>query len=216
MVDDPDAAGVDRAHRGGCLGRCQVGSPVGRDRPGRRYCDRPADPGPQVRRRRNRRCHLCPDARPDVRYRNGSVVTWTRRHWAPLAVLVVAVAGLATLTLVASRDGRHRPTAMMGAVEPGRAPVRSLTQARAAADAFGAGWGLHAGEVLQFDNGFYAELLDSTGAGATEVLIDAATGTVAIEYGPAMMWNTAYGMTGNGGYGMHRYRAATVIGAEQA
>lgn len=70
----------------------------------------------------------------------------------------------------------------------------SMADAETAAGRFARGWGLHVGEVMQFDNGFYAELLDSTGNGATEVLIDPDTGAVGLEWGPAMMWNTAYGM----------------------
>jgi hypothetical protein len=38
--------------------------------------------------------------------------------------------------------------------------------------------------------------VDSTGQRATEVLIDEPTGAVGVEYGPAMMWNTRYGMMG--------------------
>jgi hypothetical protein len=37
-------------------------------------------------------------------------------------------------------------------------------------------------------------LLTNDGQGATEVLIDPASGAVSVEYGPAMMWNTRYGM----------------------
>jgi hypothetical protein len=62
---------------------------------------------------------------------------------------------------------------------------------------------------MQFDNGFYAELVDPSGDLATEVLVDPRTGGVQVEFGPAMMWNTAYGM--------HPARAgAASIGGEQA
>jgi hypothetical protein len=84
-----------------------------------------------------------------------------------------------------------------------------LTDAQQAADRYGQRYGLHAAEVMQFDNGFYAELLDSAGHGATEVLIDPASGAVGPEYGPAMMWNTAYGMR-------PARTAATVISPQQA
>ena len=70
------------------------------------------------------------------------------------------------------------------------------TRAQAFADKLGAG--LRAGEVMQFANGYYSELLTPSGAGATEVLIDPATGAVSVEYGPAMMWNTRYGMHATG------------------
>jgi hypothetical protein len=141
-------------------------------------------------------------------------MTWVRRRWLPLLVLILAVAGLAgSMALVAT----HQTVAsMMGVISSGRAPVRSLAEARTAANGFGARWGLHAGEVIEFDNGFYAELLDPAGNGATEVLIDPASGTVGVEYGPAMMWNTAYGMIRNGYPMMRPYRASTVIGADQA
>jgi hypothetical protein len=68
---------------------------------------------------------------------------------------------------------------------------------------------LTVGEVMEFDNGFYAELADPSGDLATEVLVDPRTGRVQIEFGPAMMWNTAYGM--------HRVAvAATTVGPEEA
>jgi hypothetical protein len=82
---------------------------------------------------------------------------------------------------------------MMGAVSRD-GPVRSLDDADRAAGHFGDRWGLRVGEVMQFSNGYYAELLDPQGKGATEVLIDPGSGTVQLEFGPAMMWNTVYGM----------------------
>ncbi|WP_229716155.1 hypothetical protein [Mangrovihabitans endophyticus] len=74
--------------------------------------------------------------------------------------------------------------------------VTTMAAARARAQAFAdqLGDGLRAGEVMQFSNGYYSELLSADGRGATEVLIDPGTGAVSIEYGPAMMWNTRYGM----------------------
>jgi hypothetical protein len=73
-------------------------------------------------------------------------------------------------------------------------PVRNLNDAERAAGRFADGWGLRVGEVMEFSNGYYAELLDARGKGATEVLVDPDSGTVQLEFGPAMMWNTAYGM----------------------
>src|SRR6266511_3431732 len=87
--------------------------------------------------------------------------------------------------------------AMMGGgyVLPGNGRrVDSLAAARHRAQLFADELGLRAGEVMQFANGFYAELRTADGRGATEVLVDPAGGGVAIEYGPAMMWNTSYGM----------------------
>jgi len=50
-------------------------------------------------------------------------------------------------------------------------------------------------EVMEFQKNFYAIVKDrSTGHGAFEVLVNKVTGAVCPEYGPAMMWNTQYGM----------------------
>jgi len=55
--------------------------------------------------------------------------------------------------------------------------------ARQRAQAFADRLGLRAGEVIQFSNGFYAELLTADGDGATEVLVDPA--------GVPWAWSTA-------------------------
>jgi hypothetical protein len=68
---------------------------------------------------------------------------------------------------------------------------------------------LRVGEVMRFTNNYYAELEESDGALATEVLVDPSTGAVQLEFGPAMMWNTRYGM-------MARAGAPTQISPEQA
>jgi hypothetical protein len=53
-------------------------------------------------------------------------------------------------------------------------------------------------EVMELQKNFYAIVKDrSTGHGAFEVLVNKVTGTVFPEYGPAMMWNTTYGMMGH-------------------
>ncbi|MFR0355134.1 hypothetical protein [Streptomyces sediminimaris] len=72
--------------------------------------------------------------------------------------------------------------------------VRTLDQARQRAAAFADRLGLRVGEVMQFSRNFYAELETTAGRPATEVLVDPADGAVQIEYGPAMMWNSDYGM----------------------
>jgi hypothetical protein len=77
---------------------------------------------------------------------------------------------------------------------PGTGPVRNMPEAVAAAQRFAGTRGLHVGEAMQFSNGYYAELLDPSGHGATEVLVDPQSGDVRVEQGPAMMWNTRYGM----------------------
>ncbi len=98
---------------------------------------------------------------------------------------------------------------MMGyAPEGGGQPISSLQAALRQADRFGEALDLHAGEVMQFSNGFYAELLDARGVRATAVLIDPGSGWVWIEYGPAMMWNTRYGMMS--GFSLPRGNGMTV------
>jgi hypothetical protein len=135
-----------------------------------------------------------------------------RGRWVPLAVLVAALAALiSSLVWVSGGPGgppRHRP--MTGAVSRD-GPVHNMADAGRAADRFGDRWGLHVGEVMRFTNGYYAELLDPHGKGATEVLVDPGSGTVHLEFGPAMMWNTSYGMMS----ARVGSRAAT-IGSEQA
>jgi hypothetical protein len=80
--------------------------------------------------------------------------------------------------------------------------VSSIPAARARAATAAKPAGLHPGEVIWFDNGFYVELKDGAGKPATEVIVDPRTGTVSTEPGPAMMWNTRFGMgAGNSGAG---------------
>jgi len=79
------------------------------------------------------------------------------------------------------------------------ATVSSIPAARARAAAAAAPAGLHPGEVIWFDNGFYIELKDGAGRPATEVIVDLRTGAVSTEPGPAMMWNTRIGMHTRGG-----------------
>jgi hypothetical protein len=141
----------------------------------------------------------------------------TRRRLALIAVVAAALAALLTVGTWASTRapaavGPARGPGMMGGdgygpgmmggpgtgggyglVGDGRR-VDTLTAARQPAQAFADRLGLRAGEVIQFSNGFYAELLTAGGDGATEVLVDPANGGVSVEYGPAMMWNTRYGM----------------------
>ncbi len=79
--------------------------------------------------------------------------------------------------------------------------VPSIAAARTRAASAAKASGLHPGEVMRFDNGFYVELKDSKGQPATEVIVDPRTGTVSTEPGPAMMWNTRFGMMRTGGTG---------------
>ncbi|GAA2650835.1 hypothetical protein [Streptomyces vastus] len=89
-------------------------------------------------------------------------------------------------------------------------PVTSLASAKARAGEFADRLGLRVGEVMQFSRNFYAELTTHDGKGATEVLIDPAGGAVWLEYGPAMIWNTDYGMP------MHRTTGTARISAPEA
>jgi hypothetical protein len=72
--------------------------------------------------------------------------------------------------------------------------VSAIPAAKARAATAAAAAGLHPGEVMWFDNGFYVELKDAAGNPATEVIVDPRTGAVTTEPGPAMMWNTRTGM----------------------
>ncbi len=121
----------------------------------------------------------------------------------PLAVLVAALAGLGgsiawAVSEVAGDSTDTLPRSawpMMGLAPSGRAtPVGGLAEAKARAQRFADALGLRADEVMRFQRNYYVELVDGQGRGATEVLVDPATGTVSLEYGPAMMWNTRYGM----------------------
>jgi hypothetical protein len=77
--------------------------------------------------------------------------------------------------------------------------VSSIPAARARAASAARAAGLHSGEVIWFDNGFYVELKDGAGQPATEVIVDPRMGTVSTEPGSAMMWNTRFGMMHAGG-----------------
>jgi len=72
--------------------------------------------------------------------------------------------------------------------------VSSIPAARTRAATAAKPAGLHPGEVMWFGNGFYVELKDGAGKAATEVIVDPRSGAVSTEPGPAMMWNTRFGM----------------------
>jgi hypothetical protein len=93
--------------------------------------------------------------------------------------------------------------------------VTSIQAARDRAAKAATGIGLHPGEVIWFDNGFYVELKDRTGAPATEVIVEPNSGTVSTEPGPAMMWNTRYGMRHNAD-GTNQKPAVSLAQARQA
>ena len=119
----------------------------------------------------------------------------------PLVVLVAALAALVgSAAWATSRSdgdgwGMHRyGNGMMGYAQAGGGdPVGSLAEARRQAGRFADRLDLGVGEVMRFSNNYYAEL-EEDGRPATEVLVDPETGSVYLEYGPAMMWNTRFGM----------------------
>jgi len=86
--------------------------------------------------------------------------------------------------------------------------VTTIAEARARADAAASPNGLHTGEVMQFSDNFYVELKDASGASATEVMVDPATGAVFTEFGPAMMWTT-----GTARYAVSSDRAPAIANA---
>ena len=119
-------------------------------------------------------------------------------------VLVVALAALAASVTWAFVRGNDRDWSMsstgpgmMGYSSSGNGePVNDLRGAKQQAQRFADRLDLRVGEVMRFENNYYAELVGPGGDKATEVLVNPATGAVWLEYGPAMMWNTRYGMMG--------------------
>ena len=120
----------------------------------------------------------------------------------PLVVLLAALAALAvSVGWAATRDGddgwtmmRYGAAGMMGYAADGGERVRGLAEAKLQAQRFADRLDLEVGEVMRFTNQYYAELEERDGTPATEVLIEPQNGAVYLEYGPAMMWNTRYGM----------------------
>jgi hypothetical protein len=143
-----------------------------------------------------------------------------RRLWLSLALVAAVGALVASVTFAVGQASRTRTVgpgmmagqgwygtgtgmmggtgmeAMMGTVwlAGDGTRITSIAAARDRATTAGASIGLHPGEVIWFDNGFYVELKDPAGDSATEVIVDPVTGGVSTEPGPAMMWNTRYGM----------------------
>ncbi len=147
------------------------------------------------------------------------MIAITRAHVTPIAVLVAALAALGgSIAWAATRDGDPRSgmmrfgSGMMGYATAGTGtPVRDLPGAKRQAERFAERLDLRIGEVMRFDNHYYAELTGKDGQGATEVLVDPGSGTVMLEPGPAMMWNTRYGMMSGTGMmgGMWTGRGST-------
>jgi len=122
----------------------------------------------------------------------------------PLVVLIAAVTALVVSVgwaVARADDGNggwmmsRYGSGMMGYSASGAGePVRDLAGAKRQAQRFADELGLRVGEVMRFTNNYYAELVEQNGRLATEVLVEPASGAVYLEYGPAMMWNTRYGM----------------------
>jgi hypothetical protein len=115
--------------------------------------------------------------------------------------------GLGTTAMI----GSQRPAGMMSSEKvPASRPMLTIGQAVQRVQRYTARYGnpnLVVDEVLEFQRNFYAIVKDkSTGHGAFEVLVDKWSGAVFPEYGPAMMWNTQYGMMTGGMGGMMGYQ----------
>ena len=98
--------------------------------------------------------------------------------------------------------GRGMMSGYFGSNVNSNAKPITLEQAEQSAAQYAQSLGanLKVAEVMQFDNGFYAEIVENdTGIGAQEILIDQYTGAAYPEFGPNMMWNDKYGHMGRGG-----------------
>ena len=136
----------------------------------------------------------------------------------PVVVLVAALAGLVgSGAWAVSRETTHHSgwmhdgstSWMMGSRTGDPQQVRTIGEARKQAQSFADRLDLHVAELIHFTNNYYARLDDKSGKPATEVLVDPSSGRVSLEYGPAMMWNTRYGVVGGRvGPGMSRNRSA--------
>lgn len=72
-------------------------------------------------------------------------------------------------------------------------------------------------KLLEFTDYYYAVLREPvTGTGAMEILVDRKNGTVEVEIGPNLMWNTKYSLHGDEGMTSVRALQAHDISAEQA
>lgn len=94
-------------------------------------------------------------------------MTWLRQRWLALVALVAVMAALVgsiAVTATLEKRIRAQQSGHDGCNRPRRRAGGQPRRALRAADRCGQRWGLHVGEVMQFDNGFYTELLDSSGA----------------------------------------------------
>ncbi len=88
---------------------------------------------------------------------------------------------------------------MMGFSAPTAQPITEAeAQQRLVTFAADCGADVHVADVMAFGSTYYAQLVDGTGTGLGEVLVDRFTGAVSPEPGPNMMWNSRWG-AGTGG-----------------
>ena len=127
-----------------------------------------------------------------------------------VAAVVLLVASIAFAATGGGDDGRMTRfgPGMMGYATDSGGRVGDRDEARKRAQAFADRLDLRVGEVMQFERNYYAELLEDDGDRATEVLVNPSTGAVWTEYGPAMMWNTRYGMMVDASWRGHRMMGA--------
>ncbi len=146
--------------------------------------------------------------------------SWRRGWWVAVVALVALLVSGGWLVTQQSPSGWGTGSSwgdggMMGGDgwSVGAAgPVNNLDEARKRAADYAQALqpDLEVGEVMQFDNHYYADLQEPDGSMVTEVLIDPRTGAVRTEMGPATMWNTRSGAMGADG------SSATDISATQA
>ena len=133
---------------------------------------------------------------------------WRRALWIPaVATVALLISGGWLVTQQSpsswSMGSSWDENEMMGGFGWGdedAEPVQNLNQARARADAYAEALQptLEVGEVMRFENHYYADLQEPDGSKVTEVLIDSRSGAVRPEMGPATMWNTRSSMMGSG------------------
>ncbi len=143
---------------------------------------------------------------------------WSRGLWVPVLALVALLASGTWLVTQQSGSGWDMGSGWDGSGMMSSSgydgmmgdygwsgqdaePVDDLDQARdrAAGYAEVVQPGLEVGEVMRFENHYYADLQEPDGTKVTEVLIDPRSGSVRPEMGPATMWNTRFAMMGRSG-----------------
>lgn len=136
---------------------------------------------------------------------------WRRGLWIPaVATIALLISGGWLVTQqtpsswsMGSSWDENQTMGGFGWGDEDAAPVQNLNQARERADAYAEALQptLEVGEVMRFENHYYADLQEPDGSKVTEVLIDSRSGAVRPEMGPATMWNTRVSMMGGGNGG---------------